>query len=310
MAGSRDDVRSFVRGEAGKIGSLMQRLYGSDDLFPDSLRETCRPHQSINFVTAHDGSASTTWWPTTVNTMRPTAMATGRHRRQPQLELWRRGRRERVGRRAGVASTQAKNFVALLMLANGLPMIVAGDEFLHTQHGNNNPYNQDNEITWLDWSRLEQHREVFRFFKLTIAFRKSHPCIGRPTFWRMSPWHGVDGAVDSAGSRGASPTCCAVRRSTTMTSTQMINGHWEDHHPRWRTAAHLNGGASWTPHGRVRTTSLNRAMNPHCRRRVTWWVPGLSSFCAANIRSGAAARINHGPSRATSAHTANPPLAA
>ena len=51
----RDDVRSFVRGEPGKVGALMQRLYGSDDLFPDGLAETCRPHQSINFVTAHDG---------------------------------------------------------------------------------------------------------------------------------------------------------------------------------------------------------------------------------------------------------------
>jgi len=76
-------------------------------------------------------------------------------------------------------------------------MFVAGDEFLNTQRGNNNPYNQDNEITWLDWARLEDNRDIFRFFKLMIAFRKSHPSIGRPTFWREDvSWHGADGPVD------------------------------------------------------------------------------------------------------------------
>ena len=67
---------------------------------------------------------------------------------------------------------QAKNFCCLLMLANGTPMFCAGDEFLNTQRGNNNPYNQDNETTWLDWERLEQNRELFRFFQRMIALRK------------------------------------------------------------------------------------------------------------------------------------------
>src|SRR6202040_4367556 len=68
---------------------------------------------------------------------------------------------------------QAKNFFCLLMLSNGIPMFAAGDEFFHTQRGNNNPYNQDNEITWLDWERLEQNRDLFRFFQRMIAFRKA-----------------------------------------------------------------------------------------------------------------------------------------
>jgi isoamylase len=68
------------------------------------------------------------------------------------------------------------------MLVNGLPMIVAGDEFLNTQGGNNNPYNQDNKIMWLDWDRLEQHRDVSRFFQRMIAFRKS------PTFDHAEPF--------------------------------------------------------------------------------------------------------------------------
>src|SRR4029450_11419116 len=98
---------------------------------------------------------------------------------------------------AALRRQQVRNFFTLLMLANGTPMFCAGDEFLNTQRGNNNPYNQDNEITWLDWARLEQNREVFRFFKLMIAFRKAHPSIGRATFWREDvTWHGVNGSVD------------------------------------------------------------------------------------------------------------------
>jgi pullulanase/glycogen debranching enzyme len=72
----RDDVRSFVRGEPGKVGALMQRLYGSDDLFPDGLQETCRPHQSVNFVTAHDGFCLHDLLAYDRKKMRPTVTAT------------------------------------------------------------------------------------------------------------------------------------------------------------------------------------------------------------------------------------------
>jgi glycogen operon protein len=109
-------------------------------------------------------------------------------------------------------------------------MIVAGDEFLNTQRGNNNPYNQDNEITWLDWARLEDNRDVFRFFKLMIAFRKSHQSIGRPTFWREDvSWYGATGPVDF----GHESRCLAyVLRGASVGDGDlyvMINGHWEDH---------------------------------------------------------------------------------
>ena len=109
-------------------------------------------------------------------------------------------------------------------------MIVAGDEFLNTQRGNNNPYNQDNEITWLDWARLEQNREVFRFFKLMIAFRKAHPSIGRATFWREDvKWFGPDGPLDL----GAESSCLAYFLNGESVVDDdlyvMINGHREDH---------------------------------------------------------------------------------
>jgi glycogen operon protein len=92
---------------------------------------------------------------------------------------------------------QVRNFFCLLMLANGTPMFCAGDEFMNTQRGNNNPYNQDNEITWLDWDLLETNRDVHRFFRLMIAFRKAHPSIGRGRFWREDVrWYGPAGGVD------------------------------------------------------------------------------------------------------------------
>jgi glycogen operon protein len=76
-------------------------------------------------------------------------------------------------------------------------MFCAGDEFLNTQGGNNNPYNQDNETTWLDWDRLEANREIFRFFQMMIAFRKAHPTIARSRFWRDDVrWYGSGQSVD------------------------------------------------------------------------------------------------------------------
>jgi isoamylase len=92
---------------------------------------------------------------------------------------------------------QIKNFFTLLMLSNGTPMFCAGDEFMNTQHGNNNPWDQDNETTWLDWSLLEKNKDIFRFFKNMIAFRKAHPSLARSRFWREDvSWYSIDGQVD------------------------------------------------------------------------------------------------------------------
>jgi len=92
---------------------------------------------------------------------------------------------------------QIKNFCCLLLLSNGTPMFRAGDEFMQTQAGNNNPYNQDNERNWLEWSRLRVHADIFRFFKLMIAFRKAHPSLTRSRFWREDVrWYGVGRQTD------------------------------------------------------------------------------------------------------------------
>src|SRR6185295_15658431 len=90
-----------------------------------------------------------------------------------------------------------KNFCCLLFLANGTPMFCAGDEFGNTQRGNNNPFNQDNVTTWLDWNRFSANQDLFRFFKQMIAFRKAHPSLGRSRFWREDvKWYGVGRDVD------------------------------------------------------------------------------------------------------------------
>ena len=76
-------------------------------------------------------------------------------------------------------------------------MFHAGDEFLHTQRGNNNPYNQDNETTWLDWSHAAQNEDFARFFKAIVAFRRTHPTLCRNRFWRKEVrWYGADGGPD------------------------------------------------------------------------------------------------------------------
>jgi glycogen operon protein len=93
---------------------------------------------------------------------------------------------------------QMKNFASILLLSEGVPMILAGDEMARTQQGNNNAYCQDNEISWLNWESLDRHLELFRFFKLLIAFRKRHSHLrGRHFFERENhrnpglSWHGV-----------------------------------------------------------------------------------------------------------------------
>ena len=196
----RDDVRRFVRGDEGMVAPLMRRLYGSDDLFPDTLHDARRPYQSVNYVTCHDGF-----------TLYDLVAYDEKHNLANGQEnadgtdanfAWNCGHEGDAGAPDDVLALrvrQAKNFAALLMLANGVPMFAAGDEFLQTQGGNNNPYNQDNATTWLDWDRLDRYPDVFRFFRRLIAFRKAHRTLGRSHFWREDVrWFGVGQFVDMA----------------------------------------------------------------------------------------------------------------
>ena len=129
-------------------------------------------------------------------------------------------------------------------------MIVAGDEFLNTQRGNNNPYNQDNLTTWLDWDRLEKNRDVWRFFQRMIAFRKAHSSIGRLVYWRQDiSWYGTVGPIDL----GYHSHCFAYCLHGTSVQDDdiyvMVNAHSEEHQ------FHIQEGSApgWS---RVADTSL------------------------------------------------------
>lgn len=194
----RDDVRRFVRGDGGMVGALMQRLYGSDDLFPDDLEHAYHPYQSVNFVTCHDGF--TLYDLVSYNEKHNSDNGHGNADGMVENWSWNCGWEGDEGLAPDVLELrkrQARNFCCLLLLANGTPMLRAGDEFLHTQRGNNNPYNQDNATSWLDWSRLDTHADVFRFVKLMVAFRKAHPSMARSRFWHDDVrWYGATGTPD------------------------------------------------------------------------------------------------------------------
>jgi glycogen operon protein len=194
----RDDLRSFVKGDSGKVAALMMRLYGSDDLFPDRSGDIYHPYQSVNFLTAHDGFCL--YDLVAYNHKHNEANGHNNTDGCNDNLSWNCGWEGDENAPVEVLKLrrrQVKNFFALLMLANGTPMFCAGDEFLNTQRGNNNPYNQDNETTWLDWSRLDQNREIFRFCQRMIEFRKSRRMIGRSRFWREDlQWYGPEGKPD------------------------------------------------------------------------------------------------------------------
>ena len=231
----RDDVRSFVKGDPGMVGGLMQRLYGSDDLYPDGPGDVYRPYQSVNYVTAHDGFCL--YDLVAYNEKHNEANGQRNSDGPSDNRSWNCGWEgddsapEEV---LALRRQQVKNFFTLLMLANGTPMFCAGDEFLNTQRGNNNPYNQDNETTWVDWSLLEKNREVFRFFQYMIAFRKTRPWIARSRYWREDVhWYGATGLVDFASHTLA--YCLHGERDLYV----MINAFWEP------VRFHIQEGKNW-----------------------------------------------------------------
>jgi glycogen operon protein len=176
----RDNVRRYWRGDPKETRQFATRLSGSSDLY---LRDGRKPFHSINFITSHDGF-----------TIKDLVSYNSKHNEEngeenidgsdnnlsynyghegpvldPVLEL--------------VRERQVKNFFTTLMVSLGTPMILGGDEFGRTQNGNNNAYCQDNEISWYDWSLIEKNKNLYRFAREIIAFRKRHPVFMRPEFF-------------------------------------------------------------------------------------------------------------------------------
>lgn len=223
----RDDVRRFVKGDDGMVPAMMARLYGSEDLFPD--RDGYRPRQSVNFITAHDGFCLYDL----VSYNRKHNWANGNRNTDGTDDnwSWNCGHEGDEGVPDAVMKLrkrQVKNFFTILMLSNGTPMFVAGDEFMNTQGGNNNPYNQDNETSWLNWDLLHKNSDIHRYFKMMITFRKMHRSIMRSVYWRDDVrWHGVGARVDMSLH---SHTLAYYLRGATVNNKDlyvMINMYWE-----------------------------------------------------------------------------------
>ncbi|HYO91132.1 MAG TPA: glycogen debranching protein GlgX [Pyrinomonadaceae bacterium] len=177
----RDVVRGFWRGDKGLVDNLAYRLTGSSDLYERSGR---RPYASINFITAHDGF-----------TLRDLVSYNRKHN-EDNGEENRDGTDENLSFNYGaegptddmniqaVRARQQRNFLATLLLSQGVPMLQAGDETGRTQHGNNNAYCQDNEISWLDWELDWHRRELLLFTRNVIQIFHDHPVLRRRKFFQ------------------------------------------------------------------------------------------------------------------------------
>ena len=174
----RDDMRSFLKGDNGQIWNAAKRIQGSTDLYDESRRSF---YASINFLTCHDGFTLHDLY--TYNSKHNEANGWNNTDGSDDNHSWNCGTEgetddpeiNRLRRR------MVKNAWAVLLCSRGVPMFLAGDEFGNSQQGNNNPYCQDNLISWLNWADLDNNRELFEFCKYMIAFRKRHEPVTKRT---------------------------------------------------------------------------------------------------------------------------------
>ncbi|MFC7457769.1 glycogen debranching protein GlgX [Brachybacterium sp. GCM10030267] len=213
----RDTVRDFHRSEPGVIGDFTSRLAGSSDLYQHSGRT---PIASINFVTAHDGF-----------TLRDLVSYNERHNEangednndgESHNRSWNSGAEGETEDEDVLALRlrRAKNLMATLLVSQGVPMILHGDEMGRSQGGNNNTYCQDNEISWMEWDLDSDQREMLWFTQQMIALRREHPIFRRRRFLQGDvrddaesslpdvEWIGTDGAQMSAEDWDAAENKC------------------------------------------------------------------------------------------------------
>jgi glycogen operon protein len=192
----RDDVRSFLKGDNGTVRRLAARLVGSPDIYAHKDREA---EHSINFVTCHDGF--------TLNDL----VSYNQKHNEANGENNRDGSDHNVSWNCGAEGStddaaiealrnrQVKNFLALELVAAGTPMLLMGDEVRRTQHGNNNAYCQDSEISWFDWTLLDRHADIHRFVRELNAFRQRRDVLDEKSVLTLNEllgrarleWHGV-----------------------------------------------------------------------------------------------------------------------
>ncbi|MEO6398326.1 MAG: glycogen debranching protein GlgX [Tepidiformaceae bacterium] len=197
----RDSLRKFWRGDPGQVGEVGYRLTGSSDLYEQSGR---KPYASINFVTAHDGF-----------TLKDLVSFNEKHN-EANGEENRDGADDNESWNCGVEGEtddaevvqlrgrQMRNLLATLVLSQGVPMILHGDEVCRSQRGNNNVYCQDNEFSWMNWEWGPEEKQMLEWTRRMTAFRSAHPVLRRRKFFQGRPvrgqttrdivWYGPDGS--------------------------------------------------------------------------------------------------------------------
>jgi glycogen operon protein len=218
----RDVIRRFVRGDPGIVAAVANRIAGSSDLYAHDGRS---PSASINFITCHDGF-----------TLIDLVSYNGKHN-EANGEDNRDGSDENLSWNCGAEGPstdaaivtlrrrQAKNFLTLLMLSRGVPMLRGGDEVLRTQQGNNNPYCQNNDSSWFDWSHLESQREMLQFTRGMIAFRRRHASLTADRFYegRLVPERGIPDITWHGTQLGQPPWSDATARVLALTVAGIEN---------------------------------------------------------------------------------------
>ncbi|GAA4955661.1 glycogen debranching protein GlgX [Actinoplanes utahensis] len=245
----RDTVRDFWRGEPATLADFTSRLTGSADLYQDDGR---RPVASINFVTAHDGF--TLHDLVSYNTKHNEANGEDNNDGESHNRSWNCGAEGPTDDPEILAlrGRQQRNMLVTLMLSQGVPMLLAGDEFGRTQGGNNNAYCQDNEISWIDWSLAESQAPLLAFTQRLIMLQRKHPVFRRRRFLRGEPVHNAGEALPDIA-------------WLTLDGTEMAEQHWDVDHARTVTMF-LNGEAitEQGPRGqRIRDDSFLVMFNAH-----------------------------------------------
>ncbi len=185
----RDGVRRFWKGDGGTLSEFATRLSGSSDLYQSDGR---KPYASINFITCHDGF-----------NLQDLVSYNDKHN-EANGENNQDGANDNNSWNCGVEGPtddpavnalrwqQKRNLIATLLLSQGVPMLLAGDELSHTQQGNNNTYCQDSELTWLDWELTDEQQDFLEFVKQMISIRRSQPVFQRSKFFQGRPIFGGD----------------------------------------------------------------------------------------------------------------------
>ncbi len=205
----RDDVRRFWRGDDGMLGLFASRICGSADIYAKSGKG---PESSINYVTCHDGFTLNDL----VSYRYKHNEANGENNRDgTDANFSENYGCEGETTDAGIETLrnrQIKNFLLTLMISRGVPMLLGGDEFRRTQGGNNNAYCQDNETSWVDWTHLEQHQEIYRFAHGMIAFRRAHPVLSKEQFYTDAEiqWFGSHGGLPNWADPKAKHFACLI----------------------------------------------------------------------------------------------------